>query len=57
MNTNNKTTRSEVIRFRLSVKERQIITLINQFDSTNVSEHVRRSLLLYAKLNYPSLLE
>lgn len=57
MNTKNKSNRSEFIRFRLSQRERQIIDLINQIDSTNVSEHVRRSLLLYAKLNHPAVFD
>jgi hypothetical protein len=57
MNTIQKQKRSEFIRFRLSRKERQIINIINQIDSTTISEHVRRSLLHYAKVHHPTLLE
>ncbi len=57
MNTKNNMKRTEVVRFRLSLKERQIINAINQIDCTNVSEHVRRSLLLYAKTNHPTIFE
>lgn len=48
--------RSEFIRLRLTLQERQIIEQINASDYTNVSEHVRRSLHYYAANNYPTLL-
>lgn len=54
--TKSKPQRSEFIRLRLTPQERQIIDVINSFDFTNVSEHVRRSLHFYATHNYPSLL-
>jgi hypothetical protein len=49
--------RSEFIRLRLTPEERQIIENINASDYTNVSEHVRRSLLFYANMNYPNLIK
>jgi hypothetical protein len=51
-----KSKRSTSIRLRLTVQERQMIDAINSSDYTNVSEHVRRSLLYYASVYYPSLL-
>ena len=50
--------RSEFIRIRLSPRERKIIDIINsQFEFTNVSEHVRRTLNFYAKNIYPNVME
>lgn len=50
--------RSEFIRIRLSPRERKIIDVINsQFEFTNVSEHVRRTLNYYAKNVYPVVLD
>ncbi len=50
--------RSEFIRIRLSPSERRIIDAINsQFEFTNVSEHVRRTLNYYAKNVYPNVLD
>lgn len=50
--------RSEFIRIRLSPRERKIIDVINsQFEFTNVSEHVRRTLNFYAKNIYPNVME
>lgn len=50
--------RSEFIRIRLSPRERKIIDVINsQFEFTNVSEHVRRTLNYYAKNVYPIVME
>lgn len=49
--------RSEFIRIRLSPRERKIIDVINsQFEFTNVSEHVRRTLNFYAKNVYPNVM-
>jgi hypothetical protein len=46
--------RSEFIRIRLSPEERRIINCINsQYDFTNVSEHVRRTLNYYASNVHP----
>lgn len=54
----NKLRRSEFIRIRLSPRERKIIDIINsQFEFTNVSEHVRRTLNFYAKNIYPNVME
>ena len=47
--------RTEFIRLRLTPQERQIIEQINASDYTNVSEHVRRSLLFYAKTVHPNI--
>jgi hypothetical protein len=49
--------RSEIIRLRLTLQERQIIDKINASDYTNISEHVRRSLHFYAAHNHPTLVE
>ncbi len=49
--------RSEFIRIRLSPEERRIIDCINsQYDYTNISEHVRRTLNYYAVNVYPKAL-
>jgi hypothetical protein len=49
--------RSEFIRIRLSPEERRIIDYINsEYDYTNISEHVRRTLNYYAANVYPKVL-
>jgi hypothetical protein len=49
--------RSEFIRLRLTPEERRIIQEINFAEFSNISEHVRRSLLFYANMNYPNLIK
>ncbi len=49
MNTQMKTIKSDYVRFRITKRERQIIDLIKEIDSTSVSEHVRRALNYYAR--------
>lgn len=50
--------RSEFIRIRLSSDERKIINFINsQYDFTNVSEHVRRTLNYYALNVHPNVFQ
>lgn len=49
--------RSQSIRLRLTPQEFQIIQTINIAEFSNISEHVRRSLLFYANMNYPNLIK